>query len=214
MVAEDRVFNGLEGKFDIVYADPPWMMYGDPNKMGAAAKHYSLMADDELEAMPVKSLLRDPKYGAFFIWATCPRLDQAVRTIRAWGLVYRGVAFNWVKTRRDGKVMGARGVPPTGTKPTSELCLLATVNRKGRPFPLLDAGVPQIIMAAPGRHSEKPSVARDLIVRLYGDRPRIELFARSSADGWHAWGNEAPGTSQDHTLCGQSKEGSEEEGIL
>lgn len=204
------MFTGLEGKFDIVYADPPWMMYGDPNKMGAAGKHYSLMADDQLEAMPVKSLLRDPKHGAFFIWATCPRLDQAVRTIAAWGLHYRGVAFNWVKTRQDGNVMGAAGVPPTGTKPTSELCLLATTNRSGRPFPLLDAAVPQIIMAPRGRHSEKPAITREHIVRLYGDRPRIELFARQSAEGWHAWGNEAPGTSQGHMLCGQSELGAQE----
>ena len=26
-----------------------------------------------------------------------------------------------------------------------------------------------------------------------GDLPRIELFARSAAEGWDCWGNEAPG---------------------
>lgn len=188
----------FENKYDIVYADPPWMYHSDPNKMAAAGKHYSLMADAQIEAMPVKSLLRDPNRGAFFIWATCPRLDQAVRTIAAWGLHYRGVAFNWIKTRRDGRVMGAAGVPPTGTKPTSELCLLATTCPRGRPFPLLDAAVPQVLLAPRGRHSEKPAEVRERIVRLYGDRPRIELFARASAPGWDAWGNEAPTTQAWH----------------
>lgn len=176
--------------FDVVYADPPWSYYGDPNKMAAAGKHYSLMADDDLMALPVKNLLRDPKHGAFFIWATCPRLDLAIKTIEAWGLVYRGVAFNWVKTRADGGVIGAQGIPPTATKPTSELCLFATTQKVGRPFPLLDSTVPQVILAPRGRHSEKPAIVREYIERLYGDRPRIELFARERTKGWHAWGNE------------------------
>ena len=29
-------------------------------------------------------------------------------------------------------------------------------------------------------------------MELLGDVPRIELFARQRADGWDAWGNEAP----------------------
>ena len=180
----------LLGKFDVVYADPPWSHWGDPNKMAAAGKHYSLMPDEELAALPVRSLLQDPKRGAFFIWATCPRLDLALRTLDAWGLSYRGVAFTWVKTRKDGKIIGAQGIPPTATKPTTELCLLATTCKVGRPFPLLDAAVSQVVLANRGRHSEKPAEVRDRIVRLYGNRPRIELFARERFDGWSAWGNE------------------------
>jgi N6-adenosine-specific RNA methylase IME4 len=178
--------------YDVVLMDPPWMMWGDPNKNAAAGKFYDLMSEEDLAALPVRSLLRDPKHGAFFIWATCPRLDLALRTIAAWKLNYRGVAFNWVKTRKDGKVIGAQGIPPTGTKPTSELCLLATVQKVGRPFKLLDAGVPQVVLAPRGGHSEKPPEVRDRIVRLYGDRPRIELFARARVSGWNAWGQEAP----------------------
>ena len=41
-------------------------------------------------------------------------------------------------------------------------------------------------------HSRKPAEIRDRIVELCGDVPRIELFARQSADGWDRWGNEAP----------------------
>jgi N6-adenosine-specific RNA methylase IME4 len=178
--------------YDVVLADFPWSHFGDPNKMGAAGKHYAFMSDDEVFQFPMRSLLQDPKRGAFFIWATCPRLNMAIRSIEAWGLVYRGVAFNWVKTRKDGKVIGAQGIPPTGTKPTSELCLLATVQKTGRPFKLLDAGVPQVVLAPRGRHSEKPPEVRDRIVRLYGERPRIELFARARVSGWAAWGLEAP----------------------
>ena len=178
------------GKYDVVYADPPWPMYGDPNKNAAAGKHYDLMTMDEICSIDMKSLLMDPKRGAFFIWATCPRLNLALEAISAWGLHYRGVAFVWVKTRKDGGIVGAQGVPPTSTKPITELCLFASTQKKGRPFPLESAKVSQVILASRGKHSQKPHETRDRIVSLYGDRPRIELFARESADGWDAWGNE------------------------
>jgi N6-adenosine-specific RNA methylase IME4 len=151
------------------------------------------MSMDEICALPIRSLFRDPKRGALFLWATCPRLHFAIDATRAWGLHYRGVAFVWTKTRVDGKVIGAQGVPPTATKPTAELCLLATLTPTGRPFPLLDAAVRQDVFAPRGRHSAKPAVVRDRIVALYGDRPRIELFARESVVGWDRWGREAPG---------------------
>lgn len=177
-------------EYDIVYADPPWPMYGNPNKMAAAGKHYSLMTMDEICDLDVTGLLRDPGRGAFFVWCTCPRMDLAIDAIRAWGLNYRGVAFVWVKTRRDGTPIGAQGVPPTATKPLTELCLLATTCKRGRPFKLVSAAVRQTVFAPRGRHSQKPSEVRDRIVSLYGDRPRIELFARESVSGWASWGNE------------------------
>lgn len=193
------------GRYDIVYADPPWPYYGSTTKNAAAGKHYDLMSAEEINAMPVRHLFRGGRGrgstgggGALFLWATCPKLHLAVDAIRAWGLHYRGVAFVWTKTRKGagsgiGAVIGAQGVPPTATKPTAELCLLATLAPTGRPFPLLDAAVRQDVFAPRGRHSAKPPEVRDRILRLYGDRPRIELFARESVVGWDRWGLEAPG---------------------
>jgi N6-adenosine-specific RNA methylase IME4 len=134
-------------QFDIVYADPPWPHYGDPNKDAACGKHYDLMSMTEIKELPIRSLFRD-KMGALFVWATCPRLDLALEALDAWDLHYRGVAFVWVKCRHDGVIINGQGVPPTGTKPTTELCLLATTNKRGRPFPLLDAGVGQVIVCS------------------------------------------------------------------
>ena len=39
-------------------------------------------------------------------------------------------------------------------------------------------------------HSKKPAEARERIVKLMGDLPRIELFARQQSPGWDVWGNE------------------------
>ena len=37
---------------------------------------------------------------------------------------------------------------------------------------------------------KKPQEARERIVQLMGDVPRIELFARQKTPGWDVWGNE------------------------
>ena len=39
-------------------------------------------------------------------------------------------------------------------------------------------------------HSKKPDTVRQRIIELMGDLPRIELFARETAEGWDSWGNE------------------------
>lgn len=182
-----QALSALAGRYDVVYADPPWPMWGSTEKDQAAGKHYDLMTMSEICALPVKSLFRT-KHGALFLWVTCPRMDLGIDAIRAWGLHFRGVPFIWAKTNKAGKLINGQGIPPTCTKPTSELCLLATTSPKGRPFPLLNSAMGQVVLHARGRHSEKPAVIREKIVTLYGDRPRIELFARECVDGWDSWG--------------------------
>lgn len=176
------------GKFEIVYIDPPWSYYGSKTKDAAAGKHYNLMSQEEIEVLPVRQIMT--KTGAAFVWATCPRLDAAVSTIEAWGLNYRGVAFVWVKARKDGVPIGAQGVPPTATKPTCELLLFATVQKRGRPFKLLSSKVPQVQILPRRAHSQKPDEFRQLIVELYGDRERVEIFARQKTAGWSVYGDE------------------------
>ena len=186
-------------RFDIVYLDPPWHYYGSAIKDAAAGKHYPLMTVDELSTIDIWSILS--KRAAVFMWATCPRLDFALKLIEAWGLNYRGVSYIWVKTNRQGRIINGQGVPPTFTKPTTELVLAATTKATGRPFPILDLAQPQVILQPRGAHSEKPAIFRHLIEQLCGDRPRIELFARSSAKGWESWGAEVGKLNELRTFC-------------
>lgn len=172
--------------YDIVYTDPPWYYYGSPVKDAAAGKHYPLMSLAELAEIDVRHMLN--RRAAVFMWATCPRLDFALRLIEAWGLHYRGVAYVWVKVNKRGEIIAGQGVVPTFTKPTCELLLVATTTPTGRPFPILDLAQPQVVLHPRGSHSSKPAIFRTLIERLCGARPRIELFARSRAAGWDVWG--------------------------
>jgi hypothetical protein len=54
----------------------------------------------------------------------------------------------------------------------------------------LSAAVHSIIEEPIEQHSKKPNLVRDKIIELVGDLPRIELFARTTTNGWDVWGNE------------------------
>jgi N6-adenosine-specific RNA methylase IME4 len=177
------------GPYDICLADPAWPYTGDPGKNAAAGKHYKLMSLEEIAAVPVRKILA--KKAAVFLWATCPRLPDAIQTLANWGLHYRGVAYIWQKTTLKGVPIGAQGVPATFVKPVTEMVLVATTNKTGRPFPILTQKQRQLVPAPRGGHSVKPSVIRERIVELCGDRPRIELFARGIIPNWDTWGLEA-----------------------
>lgn len=173
-------------KYDVIIADPPWAYYGDPNKNQAAGKHYQLMSVEEMARLTWPLANR----GVLFMWATSPKLTDALALGSLLGLTYRGIAFVWVKTNREGRPVGAQGVRPSIVKPTTELVLAFSRIAKGRPMPLLSESVPQVVMARRGRHSEKPRVVQDRITQLYGDVARLEMFARERYAGWDAWGNE------------------------
>jgi N6-adenosine-specific RNA methylase IME4 len=176
------------GHYDVVLADPPWSYYGAQDKWGAAAKFYGTMPDDRIAEFPIRDLLAPT--GVLFCWATSPRLNFAVECIKGWGLHFRGVAFVWVKAAANGAPIRAQGVRPSITKPTSEFVLAASPVAKGRPMPLADEGVAQVVLAPRGAHSEKPAEVAARIERLYPEVRRLELFARQRRDDWDAWGDD------------------------
>ncbi|OLR54972.1 hypothetical protein BHK98_02095 [Hornefia porci] len=137
---------------------------------------------EELAALPVSDLADTD--CALFLWATFPQLPEALRLIRAWGFSYKTVAFVWLKTNRKARTwFYGLGF---WTRSNAEICLLAT---KGHPKRQA-ANIHQLIVSPVERHSRKPDEARDRIVALMGDLPRIELFARQKPPGWDVWGNE------------------------
>jgi N6-adenosine-specific RNA methylase IME4 len=73
------------------------------------------------------------------------------------------------------------------TRSNPELCLLAT---KGEPLERKCHDIHSVVISPVLDHSHKPAIIREFIVQLFGDLPRIELFARRKVDGWDCWGNE------------------------
>ncbi len=175
-------------KYNVIYADPPWAfrVWSEKGKERSADKHYSCMTLDDLKQMPVNSITAGDDL-ALFMWATFPMLREALELIEAWGFEYKTIAFCWVKQNKnsDGIFKGMGYY----TRSNAEICLLAT---RGRVLERKSRSVSSVIISHIERHSKKPAETRDRIVELFGDLPRIELFARETTPGWDCWGNEVP----------------------
>ena len=168
-------------KYSIIYADPPWR-YEMKKGQGVAENHYSTMGIEEICSLPVQEICE--KDCALFLWVTFPQLPEAFRVIKAWGFRYKTVAFVWIKLNRSGN--GYFFGLGYWTRGNAEICLLAVRGKPKR----ISRKVFQLIFSPLQEHSKKPAEARERIVELMGDLPRIELFARQRSPGWDAWGNE------------------------
>lgn len=169
-------------KYQIIYADPPWA-YRDKAKAGkrGVGYKYDIMPIEDVKNLQVEKLSNDD--CVLFMWITFPHLDECLSVVNSWGFKYKTVAFTWVKKYKNGDNFMGMG---NWTRANAEICIIAT---KGKPK-RIDAGVRQIVESIPERHSKKPDIVRDKIVKLLGDLPRIELFAREKVAGWDSWGNE------------------------
>ena len=140
------------------------------------------MTLDDIKALPVREIADEN--CALFMWTTIPFLRHSFDVMDSWGFQYKTVAFVWIKkNRKADSLFWGNGY---WTRANAELCMLAT---KGHPK-RESAGVHQVIISCIEEHSKKPQEARERIVNLMGDIPRIELFARQKTVGWDVWGNE------------------------
>lgn len=173
-------------KYNIIYADPPWS-YANKGTRAAADKHYVTMSLDAIKSLPLFSGAQNiaADNSALFLWVTAPMLPFVFDIIKAWGFTYKTVAFVWVKQNKKNTSSLFWGLG-NYTRSNAEFCLLATKGNIKRAA----KDVHSVIMSPIAEHSKKPGETRNRIVKLMGDLPRIELFARETAPGWDAWGNE------------------------
>lgn len=177
------------GLYNILYVDPPWSYRDTRNDGQRGATHkYPVMTLAELMALPVYRLCAPD--CALFMWMVPTQLAEGIALMNAWGFRLVNKALCWVKLYpgrdpervRPEDVFGGTGHYIRGN---TEDCYMGL---RGGTMPIADTFVKQVIHAPLARHSAKPPEARDRIVRLYGDLPRIEIFARDCVPGWDAIG--------------------------
>jgi site-specific DNA-methyltransferase (adenine-specific) len=171
-------------KYNIIYADPPWSYKGAKLPKGHMVMPYSVMTLEDIKRLPIRKITADD--CILFLWVTFPKLQEGLEVIKAWGFEYKTLGFSWIKlNKKNNEPWFGIGYY---TKSNSEVCLLAT---KGKGHSLVKSNkVSSVIITPREEHSKKPDIARNRIVELCGDIPRIELFARQKVNGWDAWGNE------------------------
>lgn len=175
--------------YRIILADPPWAYQNWTDKKNGAAKaHYTPLTEKELCDLPISDIADNN--SLLFLWATFPKLQEALNVLEAWGFNYITTPFVWNKTYKDGKPYCGLGF---WTRSGTEIVLMG---KRGKGISRLDeaTNVRQVITAPVKRpHSSKPPQVRKKIIQLVGDVKKIELFAREKAPGWDALGYELDG---------------------
>ncbi len=169
-------------KYNIIYADPAWSYKDKSLNRGGALKHYQTMSNVEIQNLQIQKI--SAENCILFIWATFPKIQEALDVIEHWGFKYKTMGFTWVK--KNKKSTNTNLGMGYYTRCNPEQCLLAT---KGKNLKIKN-NIKSLVIAERTIHSKKPDEVRNRIVELCGDLPRIELFARQKVEGWDSWGNE------------------------
>lgn len=181
-----------DGKFQVIYADPPWQYDFSRVEAWGIEAHYNTLSVDQImfykdaQGTPIQDKFADD--AVLFIWATQPKLKEALQVIEAWGFNYTTGAI-WVKDRLG---MGYWWMQK------HELLLLA--KRGNVPAPDTGRRPPSIIEAPWSGHSKKPKRIYRMIETMCpvpdsyqaaGRDYYLELFKRGTKRPfWSGWGQE------------------------
>ena len=195
-------------RYSLLYCDPPWS-YNDKAQAGnrGAEFKYPCMSIQELQEMIPYIEEISAKDSVIYMWTTGPMMLTACLLMESWGFQYKTVAFTWIKTNKkpllwsspiahlimgiddDEKEFTTGDFMGMGnhTRSNAEFVLLGV---RGKGIKRVSASVRSTVISPIREHSRKPDEVRHRLESLYGDVPRIEMFARTRTDGWEFWGNE------------------------
>lgn len=161
-----------DGVFNVIYADPPWRYQFSPTYSREVEKNYPTMSLEEICAIKIP-VAED---AILFLWATSPKLEEAMMVVREWGFDYR-TSMVWVKDR-IGMGHYVRG--------QHEFLLIC---RKGGMRTPDESDRPPSVIVSPRReHSRKPDGVYELIETMYPLGTYLELFSREDRINWTMWG--------------------------
>ena len=119
------------------------------------------------------------------MWAYDPLYDFGMEFGQACGFKWVTPLFKWNKIGKNGKRRMGTGYHTRAGG--SEECWLF---KRGKGLKVMRHDIRKDFDSPIREHSRKPDEVAGWIVDLYGDVPRIELFARTPRPGWISWGNE------------------------
>src|SRR5665647_233667 len=90
-IIPDTVINGL---YDIILCDPPWRYEHVKTNSRAIENQYPTMSLDEIKALRVPA----EENSILYMWATSPKLKEALEVVESWGFEYRSSAI-WDKEK-------------------------------------------------------------------------------------------------------------------
>ena len=170
-----------DGVYNIIYADPPWRYNFSETKSRSIPAHYPDMDLEEVCNLEVEGVSIQEKIAddsILFLWATNPKLEEALQVIDSWGFEYK-TNLVWIKDK-IGMGYWFRG--------QHELLLTATKGNYPTPDPSIRRS--GVLEAPRTGHSSKPEEVYNIIESYFPFGKYLELFARNEREGWTTWGDE------------------------
>ena len=176
----DEIFSKKEikmpdGLFNVILSDPPWAYDFSKDNSDKIENHYPTMELEEIKSLKIPAA----ENSVLFLWATAPKLNEAISLMTAWGFDYKTCAIwdkqwiglgYWFRGQHELLLIGTKGIfsPPEKTN------LVSSVYSEKRT-----------------KHSKKPDYYYELIEKYFPNGKYLELFARKKFNNrWHVYGNE------------------------
>ena len=168
-----------EGVYDVVYADPPWKYDFSETESRAIETKYETMNLGRIKSLDIRDCFAEN--SVLFLWATAPKLLEALEVMRAWGFVYRTSAIwdkeiigmgYWFRGQHELLLVGTKG---SFSPPEEERRISSVIRERRR------------------EHSRKPVSIRKDIERMLPNGKGLEIFARPDSERsnyWTPWGLE------------------------
>ncbi len=167
-----------DNQFPVIYADPPWRYEHSISTSRDIENQYPTMTLEEICLLPVQDIATVD--SVLFLWATSPKLSEAMKVMHDWGFKYITCAV-W-----DKEVIGM------GYYFRQQHELLLVGKHGSPPTPLPENRPSSVLKHRREKHSKKPDLVYDLIDAMYPAAQKVELFGRTKKNRamWTVWGNE------------------------
>jgi ParB/RepB/Spo0J family partition protein len=159
----------------LVLADPPWRYDFAETDRRQVENQYPTATTEEIVAMAPQTA----DDCVILLWATAPKLEDALAVMTGWGFAYKTHAV-WDK-EKIGMGYWFRG--------QHELLLVGTKGDAAPPPEAERTG--SVFRESRAKHSTKPESVYAWIERAFPGLVKLEMFARKPRDGWQLMGNEA-----------------------
>lgn len=164
-----------EGHYNVIYADPPWRYDFVESENRSIENQYPSMNLEDIKNIKIPTT----DNAVLFLWATAPKLPEALEVMNAWGFKYKTNAV-W-----DKKIIGMgywfRG--------QHELLLVGTKGKFSPPK--VDMRESSVYSEKRTEHSKKPLYYYEFIEKSFPNCQYIEIFSRKKfSEKWSVWGNQ------------------------
>lgn len=227
----------IQKKYSLILTDNPWEYDNkQQNNPARGGMTYPYLSMNALADLPVHKIAADNAILVYWVtfpklvdsFYKDAAKHNPLSIIHTWGFRPVTALFLWIKLNKSTRIRN-KGADPyweedkndaneyehiktsdfySGLgKYTNSNAEMAIVCRRGKGLPRIAKNVKQLIFAPIGEHSAKPQEQYTRLDALYGDVPRIELFARKqnpAPKGWDMTGLDYDGVDIRNFLKGWS----------